>query len=214
MTSLNLHACLMLSNTWGVMLSLNLHACLMLRNTWWLVMTSLNLDACLMLRNTWWGVMMLRNTWWLVMTSLNLHACLMSRNTWWLVMTSLFGETLLRTPRPWHLHTWSMLRSIHLSELANTFSRLRHEYFVHVHTWSMLRHVHLIEIANYTVVHTHMVDSAPSPFSFHLSTHKRFYAILIDFSMCTNVGCYVFFVLTELAKMQRRCYAMCIVVQQ
>ena len=48
---------------WGVMTSLNLHACLMLRNTWgWGggvvggVMTSLNLHACLMLRNTWgWG---------------------------------------------------------------------------------------------------------------------------------------------------------------
>ena len=85
MTSLNLHACLMLRNTrWLVMTSLNLRACLMLRNTWWLVMTSLNLHACLMLRNTWW----------LVMTSLNLHACLMLRNTWWLVMTSL------------NLHAW------------------------------------------------------------------------------------------------------------
>ena len=71
--------------------------------------------------------------------------------------------------------------------------------FAHVHTWSMLRHVHLIEIAN-TQLFTH--------------TWSILRRLLIDVSTCTHVGCYVFFVLTELAKMQRRCYAMCIVVQQ
>ena len=45
---------------WGVKTSLKLHTCWMLRNTWgwggwvgWGVMTSLKLHTCWMLRNTW-----------------------------------------------------------------------------------------------------------------------------------------------------------------
>ena len=77
----------------------------------------------------------------------------------------------------------------------------------------LLRHVLLIEIAN-TQLFTH--------------THGRYYAVSFFISLVNTqtflrhpdgffhvhtYGCYVFFVLTELAKMQSRCYAMCIVVQ-
>ena len=120
MTSLKLHTCWMLRNTWAglggwvgwvVMTSFKLHTCWMLRNTWarlgaWVggVMTSLKSRTCWMLRNTrgWGG-------WvgWGVMTSLKLHTCWMLRNTWvglhgwvgWVVMTSL------------KLHTCWMLRN-------------------------------------------------------------------------------------------------------
>ncbi len=78
----------------------------------------------------------------------------------------------------------------------------------------MLRHVHLIEIANAQLL-TH--------------THGRYYAVSFfislvntqtllrhpDFFPCARMlDATFFFVLTELAKMQRRSYAMCIVVQQ
>ena len=70
-------------------------------------------------------------------------------------VTSLWWSIVADPSSIWHLHTWSMqmLRSIHLSELANTFS-MSISIFVHVHTWSMLRHVLLIEIAN-TQLFTH-----------------------------------------------------------
>ena len=59
----------------------------------------------------------------------------------------------------WHVHTWSMLRSIHLIELASTISRRVH-----------VRHQYVCPRAD-------MVDATPYSIDWKFQTQKRSYAI-------------------------------------